>query len=62
LHVGFLGDITADGLETTSGGNEFLDAGNGLGQSWLRDISEKDVGALLGKEDGGFEADAAGRY
>ena len=41
------------------GGDELLDLGNSLFKRWLRDISHEDVGALLGKENRGLEADAA---
>lgn len=58
LHIGLLRHVAAEGLQTAGGGDDLLDLGQSLGQGWLGDIGEEDVGTLAGKEDGGFEANA----
>lgn len=60
LHVGFFGDVAADGFEAVCIGNYFLHFGEGFGEGGLGDVGHEDVGAFAGKEDGGFKADATG--
>jgi hypothetical protein len=49
------------GLDAGSIGDELLDLGEGLLQSRLGDVGHEDAGALLGEEDGGLKANAAGK-
>jgi hypothetical protein len=45
-------------LNLASRGHELLHFGESLFEGGLGNVSHEDIGALLGKKDGGFEADA----
>lgn len=67
LDVGFAGDVAGEGFEFLGGvvgdgegGEDGVDAGEGGGEEGVGEVGHEDGGAFAEKEDGCFEADAAG--
>lgn len=47
------------GLDLARAGDKLLDLGQGAVERLLRNVGHEHVGALLGEEDAGFQADAS---
>jgi hypothetical protein len=57
LDVGFLGDVTPDGLDARSVGDQLLHFGQSFCQCSLGDVGHEDRGTFTGEKDGCLETD-----